>query len=45
MRNKLLTTTSSLAATLIGGVNAPLPVIDLDKILQLLLTPMIIQLR
>ncbi len=33
MRNKLLTTTSSLAATLIGGVNAPLPIIDLDKIL------------
>src|SRR6266571_519720 len=31
MQNKLLTTTSSLAATLIG-VNAPLPLIDLDKI-------------
>src|SRR5438105_15839170 len=31
MRNKLLTTTSSLAANLIG-VNAPPPLIDLDKI-------------
>ena len=34
MQNKLLTTTSSLAATLIG-VNAPLPLIDLDKILTI----------
>jgi len=34
MRNKLLTTTSSLAATLIG-VNAPSPLIDLDKILTI----------
>jgi SAM-dependent methyltransferase len=34
MRNKLLTTTSSLAATLIG-VNAPPPLIDLDKILTI----------
>src|SRR5712691_5725216 len=34
MRNKLLTTTSSLAATLIG-VAAPLPPIDLDKILTI----------
>src|SRR5256886_3128735 len=32
MRNKLLTTSSSLAANLIG-VDAPLPIIDLDKIL------------
>jgi SAM-dependent methyltransferase len=32
MQNKLLTATSSLAAALIG-VNAPLPTIDLDKIL------------
>ncbi len=31
MRNELLTTASSLAATL-TGVNAPLPLIDLDKI-------------
>jgi SAM-dependent methyltransferase len=34
MQNKLLTTTSSLAATL-TGVNAPLPLIDLDKILTI----------
>ncbi len=34
MRNKLLTTTSSLAATLIG-VNAPPPLTDLDKILTI----------
>ncbi len=34
MRNKLLTMTSSLATTLIG-VNAPLPPIDLDKILTI----------
>ena len=34
MQNKLLTTTGSLAATLIG-VNAPLPLIDLDKILTI----------
>src|SRR5947209_3111429 len=34
MQNKLLTTTNSLAATLIG-VNAPLPLIDLDKILAI----------
>src|SRR5947209_166890 len=34
MQNKLLTTTNSLAATLIG-VNAPLPQIDLDKILTI----------
>ncbi|TMD01688.1 MAG: methyltransferase domain-containing protein [Chloroflexi bacterium] len=34
LQNKLLTTTGSLAATLIG-VNAPLPLIDLDKILTI----------
>ena len=34
MQNKLLTSTSSLAATLIG-VDAPLPPIDLDKILAI----------
>jgi SAM-dependent methyltransferase len=34
MQNKLLTTTSSLAATL-TGVNAPLPLLDLDKILTI----------
>ncbi len=34
MQNKLLTTTSSLAATLTGD-NAPLPLIDLDKILTI----------
>ena len=34
MRNKLLTTSSSLVATLIG-VNAPPPQIDLDKILTI----------
>jgi SAM-dependent methyltransferase len=34
MRNKLLTTSSSLAATLIG-VNAPPPQIELDKILTI----------
>ena len=34
MRNKLLSTTSSLATTLIG-VDAPLPSIDLDKILTI----------
>ena len=34
MQNKLLTTTGSLAATLIG-VNAPLPLIDLDEILSI----------
>jgi len=34
LQNKLLTTTSSLAATL-TGVNAPLPLIDLDKILTI----------
>src|SRR2546430_2060526 len=34
MRSKLLTTSSSLAATLIG-VNAPPPLIDLDKILTI----------
>ena len=34
MPNKLLTTTNSLAAT-ITGFNAPLPLIDLDKILSI----------
>src|SRR5213082_3867708 len=34
MRSKLLTTSSSLAATLIG-VDAPPPLIDLDKILTI----------
>src|SRR5437763_16971219 len=34
MQNKLLTMDSSLAATLIGA-NAPLPLIDLDKILSI----------
>src|SRR5437763_15847430 len=34
MQNKLLTMDSSLAATLIGA-NAPLPLIDLDKILTI----------
>src|SRR5260221_14511885 len=34
MRNKLLSTTSSLATTFIG-VDAPLPSIDLDKILTI----------
>src|SRR5947208_4556619 len=34
MRNELLTTASSLAATL-TGVNAPLPLIDLDKIFSI----------
>ena len=34
MSNKLLTTTSPLAAT-ITGINAPLPLIDLDEILTI----------